>query len=87
MPELKIGSSLNFANVNELLKDAALTDANDAVLLDLSSTEHVDSAGVALILHWLSLCEAKGIEFSLRGVSGQLQALFDVYELNDVFSR
>jgi len=87
MPELKIGSSLNFADVSELLNDRVIIDSSDAVVLDLSATEQVDSAGVALILHWLRLSKDKGVEFSLRGVSKQLQALFDAYELNDVFSR
>lgn len=87
MPELKLGSSLNFANVNQLLNDTVVdADDNEAVTLDLSATEHVDSAGVALILHWMRLCKSRGVELSLQGVSEQLQALFDVYDLEGVFN-
>ena len=86
MPELKIGSSLNFSNVNELLNDSFIADCKEAVVLDFSTTEHVDSAGVALILHWMRLCQSKGLGFSLLGVSDQLQTLFDAYDLQGVFN-
>lgn len=87
MPELKIGSTLNFSNVDELLKDNVVNHASDAVLLDLSATQHVDSAGVALILRWLRICQNKGVEFTLQGVSEQLQTLLDAYDLEKIFSR
>ena len=87
MPEIKIGSSLNFSNVDELLKDTAVSQASESVVLDLTATSHVDSAGVALILHWLRLCQKKGNDLTLQGVSKPLQTLLEAYELENVLSR
>ena len=86
MPTLKLGSSLSFANVNELLTETVVGGANEAVTLDLSATIQVDSAGVALILHWLRMCQSKDVEFSLHGASEQLQTLLDAYDLKEVFN-
>lgn len=85
MPQLKIGSSLNFLTVKEWLDTNIVNNAEGVVRIDFSATEHVDSAGVALILSWLRLCQERGVKLSLENVSEQLHALLKVYELEDMF--
>lgn len=85
MSEFKIGASLNLETVGELINERVVVNAGDTLTLDLSETKHVDSAGVALILHWLRSCQSQGAELLLKGMSKQLKTLFKAYELETVF--
>lgn len=86
MPEFKIGPTLNLATVDELVKEKIDVNMGDTLTLDLSATKQVDSAGVALILHWLRSCQSQGGELLLQGASKQLQTLLKAYELETVLS-
>ena len=89
MAQLAIGEALSFATVGEWLDTAelkrALTQATDDLRVDLSATQQVDSAGVALLLRWLRQCQQKNLRLVLVGASAQLHALLEVCDLKGVF--
>ncbi|WP_028107766.1 STAS domain-containing protein [Ferrimonas futtsuensis] len=56
-----------------------LTDA--ITELDLSGLSHCDSAGVALLLQWVSEAHGQGRPLSLVSVPGKVKALLELYDI------
>ncbi|WP_417344982.1 STAS domain-containing protein [Ferrimonas sp.] len=56
-----------------------LTDA--VTELDLSGLSHCDSAGVALLLQWVSEAQGQGRSLSLVAVPAKVKALFELYDI------
>ncbi|UJF24557.1 STAS domain-containing protein [Suttonella sp. R2A3] len=54
-----------------------------AVLVDASALEAVDSIGVAALLRLHALAKAQNVNVTWRGIGEQLRALIQVYELDN----
>lgn len=63
----------------------ALESAEKAVILDLSSTELVDSLGITLILGLYKSCQKRGITFSVEGAKKDIVRVFKLFSLNKLF--
>jgi anti-anti-sigma factor len=71
---------LQRACLQELLKEIV-----DAVVLDLSRIEMVDSLGITLVVRLYKTCQAKGLPFHVEGASPELMRLFRFFCLSDLF--
>lgn len=56
----------------------------ESVGLDVSQLQRVDSAGLALLVHFYHQQTQKGRDLRIIGVSDRLRTLIDLYNLNDV---
>lgn len=56
----------------------------ESVGLDVSQLQRVDSAGLALLVHFYHEQAQKGRDLQIIGVSDRLRTLIDLYNLNDV---
>ncbi|MGH1541138.1 MAG: STAS domain-containing protein [Arenicella sp.] len=81
-----IKGELTLATVNDYLAQTDIfSAAGETVQIDLSAAERVDSAGVALLLHWLRQLKQQGKPLVLMGASEQLKAMLDVCDLESLF--
>lgn len=62
-------------------RDALLAQAD---ALDLSGVQRVDSAGLALLVHFYAQRQQQGRELRVTGVSDRLKTLIDLYNLNEI---
>ncbi|AXW86698.1 anti-sigma B factor antagonist [Lonsdalea britannica] len=56
----------------------------ESVELDVSQLQRVDSAGLALLVHFYHEQTQKGRDLRIIGVSDRLRTLIDLYNLNNV---
>lgn len=79
---LKLAGELDSETVQLLW--ARRKEATDGVqAFDLSALTRVDTAGVALLIHFVSLARRQGNEVKLAGASDKLQTLVQLYNLPD----
>lgn len=73
----RLEGALTFATVTDL--DPAfsplLATADTTLTIDLSQVPQVDSAGLALLVHWLALARAHGRSLRYAALSEALRAL------------
>ena len=78
---------IDHQSVPDLIKE--MPDASESVLaekvLDLSAVSKIDSAGVALLIHWGNRNLEPGQKITLRGASLQLRQLIDIMRLRSIF--
>ncbi len=77
------------ASTVELLRDGmlkALDAAKVAVVLDLSSTKHIDSLGITLVLGLFKSCQKQGLAFSIEGANPDLLRVFKLFNMTKFFS-
>ncbi len=63
----------------------ALESTHEAVVLDLSEAEHVDSLGISLVVGLFKTCRDKGLAFSVEGVNQNLLRVFRLFKLPEHF--
>ncbi len=83
--EVSLSGVLSFGSVNEAL-DAMqpLIDSRSSLLIDLSGVERADSAGLALLVEWISQAQQKGIRLSYCEIPQQILAIARVSGLDTV---
>ena len=84
---LKAQDSLSAAHVaaqRAFLKEC-LGQAGNAVVLDLSSSELVDSLGITLVVGLYKSCKEKGLAFSVEGANAEVARLFKFFSLDELF--
>lgn len=54
--------------------------------LDVSGLNHVDSAGLALLLHLLNAANKRNVSLRLEGITDKLKTLITLYNLQDVIA-
>ena len=64
---------------------AALEGSYEAVVLDLSAIEQVDSLGISLVVGLCKTCQEKGAAFSVEGVNQNLLRVFKLFKLPEHF--
>jgi phospholipid transport system transporter-binding protein len=76
---------LSFATVAGLLREAQplLDKGSDRLLLDLKDVGRADSAGLALLLEWVSQCRRRGRPILLQHLP---QALLDIARFSNVLN-
>lgn len=68
------------AALRELLKRAG-----QAVVLDLTAAELVDSLGITLIVGLYKTCQERKLAFSVAGANPEVLRLFRFFRLNEIF--
>ena len=70
---------------SQLILDALEADKIMGVVIDLSDLEFMDSVGVGLLIGFNKTAKEKGKTISLRGASGAVKELVDLFQLDTVF--
>lgn len=85
--EMSPGGDLVASSVETLRSgmEKALKDAKSEVVLDLSSTQQIDSLGITLVLGLFKECQKGGLSFSIRGASRDLMRVFRLFNLGKFF--
>ena len=64
---------------------ALLLEPGREVVLDLSSTEQIDSMGITLVVGLFKSCERQKVPFSIEGASQDILRVFKLCSLTKVF--
>jgi phospholipid transport system transporter-binding protein len=81
----KLSGELGFATVSGLLKRTPRSFyANGDIKLDLSGVTRADSAGLALLVEWLSESESKGRSIAFLHMPAQMLSIARVCGLADI---
>ena len=71
-----LSGALNFANAGRLLSaGSASINAREVSVIDLAGVTGADSAGLALLIEWLSVAQAAGQSLRYDNVPAQLLQL------------
>jgi phospholipid transport system transporter-binding protein len=81
----RVIGSLHFSTVSALLTEgtAAIT-AGRAGVIDLAGVTGSDSAGLALLIEWLSVAKAAGHPLRFANIPSQLQQLARLSEVEEL---
>ena len=81
----RVTGSLQFMSVTALLSVGVdAIDGGRAAVIDLSGVTSGDSAGLALLIEWLSVAKAAGRSLRYENVPTQLQQLARLSEVEDL---
>ncbi len=83
---IRVHGPLTFASVPALsAAPAAWIRRGASVAIDLSDVSHADSAGLAMVLDWLSQARAAGATLKLQGAPAQMLAIARASGLSALF--
>lgn len=77
-----MSGSLDMASVPLVLRQAAELFATPSVVVDLKEVERIDSAGLALLVHWLRESRRRGVSIRFQNIPGRMLALARVCGLD-----
>ena len=81
----RVIGSLHFTTVSALLTaGVAAINAGRAAVIDLAGVTASDSAGLALLIEWLSVAKAAGRTLRFDNVPSQLQQLARLSEVEEL---
>ncbi|RLA20624.1 MAG: anti-sigma-factor [Gammaproteobacteria bacterium] len=76
---------LSFGSVIQALEAMQpLIESRESLLIDLSGVERADSAGLALLVEWVSRAQQKGSQLSYCDIPSQMLAIARVSGLDSV---
>ncbi|MBE9607762.1 STAS domain-containing protein [Chitinilyticum piscinae] len=78
------GDSLTLQHAHQQLK--LLEGLSGDVTVDLSGVNQIDSAAVALLLHWLRAAQLQYISLQFTGLPESLTRLLHVYDLDSLLA-
>ena len=82
---VSIFGTLSFENVTSLLDESArVFDGESKLQFDLQAVDKSDSAGLALLVEWMSLATKKGQSVSFVNLPKQMLDIASVSGLNEV---
>jgi len=92
--DIFIHGSVVFNSVSSLLRQwnqlniDHKTNENQSfpIVVDCSSMDKIDSAGIALFLDWKRQCIDKGLSFHFRHLPEQARSLIEAYRLQSVLT-
>lgn len=64
--------------------DSMMQGAAQNILIDLQGVTRTDSAGLALLLEWMSIAKEKGLQIHFRNLPAQLSKIAEVSDLEDI---
>ncbi|MCU0549463.1 MAG: STAS domain-containing protein [Leptolyngbya sp. Prado105] len=85
---IRPSGSLNAAIAAEFqhqLNTAVLAEQNNALVIDMSQVEALDSAGLMALVSTLNLAKANQKRLSLCSVSSSIRIVFELTQLDGVF--
>ena len=83
----RVSGSLDFTTVNDLLSDGRdAIQGGRAAVIDLSGVTASDSAGLALLIEWLSLAKAARRTLRYENMPLQLHQLARLSEVDELFN-
>jgi len=83
-----VRGELTFATAEEALERSRKLFRGHAVIeLDLSGVTAADSAGLALLLEWITWARGNARELQFRHIPGQLRAIAQISEVEDLLRR
>lgn len=65
-----------------LTRSESCFEPGKTVEIDLANAGRIDSAGLALVVHWARVAQQRGVRLRLSGVPGQLAKLAAVSNLD-----
>ncbi len=80
----RLAGDLTFATIPTLHDNAAVDFSGDTSRIDLGEVQHVDSAGLALLLEWVQQAAQAGRQIDFVNVPTQLRSLVEVTGLAGV---
>lgn len=80
-----LSGDLTYSTVPRLFSQHPLRCA-DSTTVDLAQIEHIDSAGLALLVEWTCAARMQNKELILKNVPGSLGSLIKVGGLREVLS-
>jgi phospholipid transport system transporter-binding protein len=81
----RVNGSLHFTTVSELLAlGADAIDRGRAAVIDLAGVTASDSAGLALLIEWLSIAKAASRSLRYENIPSQLQQLARLSEVEEL---
>mgnify|MGYP001187688691 FL=1 len=82
---LRVSGELNFASVANLWRETGpLFAADPPIQIDLGRVSHSNSAGVALLVDWLSQARYRQRDLVFLNVPAQMRAIIQVADLDAV---
>ena len=82
---VSIVGTLSFDNVTSLLDESmSMFDGKSVLKFDLEAVDKSDSAGLALLIEWMSLATKKGQSVSFVNLPKQMLDIASVSGLNEV---
>ena len=82
---VSIVGTLSFDNVTSLLDESmSMFDGKSVLKFDLQAVDKSDSAGLALLIEWMSLATKKGQSVSFVNLPKQMLDIASVSGLNEV---
>jgi phospholipid transport system transporter-binding protein len=78
----RLEGQLTFDTVAALYGNGPEIPAAGDLAIDLGSVSRVDSAGLALLIHWAGRCEGRGSRLLLTGVTGQLRSMMAITDVD-----
>lgn len=86
---LKLHGDVVFATVSGLLKTGISLLKKfdgDSFEIDASGIDHIDSAGIALLLEWQRFCLENHKSCHFSGIHGQGASLIETYKLQEILT-
>ena len=84
--QFAIEGELSKFTVPSIVQDAnrLIQGSSQDLLIDLEAVTHTDSAGLALLLEWMSLAHQKALQIHFRNLPPQLLKIAEVSDLDDI---
>jgi len=82
---IQISGELSFSTVSQILKQSL--DLFEPIVdldIDLAEVNRSDSAGLALLVHWIRLAKQENKKIAFHNVPAQMLAIADVSGLNEL---
>jgi phospholipid transport system transporter-binding protein len=78
---------LSFATAGQALRDGlALLPSSGHCTIDLAGITSADSAGLAVLIEWLSVAGERGSTLAFEAVPGQLLAIARISDLDEMIA-
>lgn len=87
--QVRVSGDLTFETVGTVLResDSIFGNSPKPVEIDLARVGRADSAGLALLVHWLRQARTRGLEVVFRNLPEQMLAIARVSDLQDILPR
>ena len=75
---------LKLADVEYLSKTKNFGLPEDIDLIDLTDVSYISDCGLALLIEWIKISKARGLELTFRGISDLFTNIIELYGLHDL---
>lgn len=83
-----LSGDLTLHQVGQLLEQGAalIKRAPQCWQVDMLEVQQVSSAGAALLIEWLKICQQQGKQFSIKNFPKSLQPILSISDLQPIFT-